>query len=402
MTAADVRPVPTVHRSHTVLLVVALALTGLTMRTAVTSVGAVLDDLEHGLHTSSGVAGLITTLPVICFAGVGSLAPRLAARTGPHRLLVLALLVSAVGLAARAVVGSIWIFLLLSILGLSGGAVANVLLPSLVKLHFPDRIGPMTAVYTTALAVGTTVAAGLTVPIGELGDGWRFGIGSWALFAAVAVLPWLPTVVHEIRPRVDQHRLSARSLVRSRTAWALTAFFAAQSTTAYMAFGWMARFMHAHGVAESTAGWMVALMSALGIPVSMAIPNVPSRHHRALVMSLGGCFACAYVGLGLAPVGGAWVWMVLYGIGNGMFPLALTMIGLRSRTPETTAALSAFVQAIGYIVAGTGPLLFGVLYGATGSWTLPLMLLWIALGLSLITGWLACAPRFVDDELVAQ
>ncbi len=290
----------------------------------------------------------------------------------------------------------------MSALGLSGGAVANVLLPSLVKLHFPARIGRMTAVYTTALAVGTTIAAGLTVPIGDLGDGWRFGIGSWALFAAIAVLPWLPTVVHEVRPRLDQHRLSARSLVRSRTAWALTAFFAAQSTTAYMAFGWMARFMHAHGVAQSTAGWMVALMSALGIPVSMVIPNVPARHHRALIMSLGGCFALAYVGLGVAPVGGAWVWMVLYGIGNGMFPLALTMIGLRSRTPETTAALSAFVQAIGYIVAGTGPLLFGVLYGATGSWTLPLMLLWISLGLSLVTGWWACAPRFVDDELVAQ
>jgi CP family cyanate transporter-like MFS transporter len=372
------------------------------MRTAVTSVGAVLDDIEHGLHTSSGVAGLLTTLPVVCFAGLGAISPRLAARIGPHRLLVIALFISAVGLAARAVVGSIWIFLLLSVLALTGGAVANILLPSLVKLHFPDRIGAMTAVYTTALAVGTTIAAGLTVPIGELGNGWRLGIGSWALFAVVAVLPWLPTVVHEIRPRLDKPRLSALSLVHSRTAWTLTAFFAAQSTTAYMAFGWMARFMHDHGVAESTAGWMVALMSALGIPVSMVVPNVPQRHHRAVIMALGGCFAVAYIGLGLAPVGGAWVWMTLYGIGNGMFPMALTMIGLRSRTASTTAALSAFVQAIGYIVAGTGPLLFGVLYGATNSWVLPLSLLWVSLVLSLVTGWRACAPRFVDDELRAS
>ncbi|HEY2273138.1 MAG TPA: MFS transporter [Jatrophihabitantaceae bacterium] len=393
---------PQVHRSSAALLIVALALTGLSMRTAVTSVGAVLDDIESGLHTSSGIAGLLTTLPVICFAGLGWVAPRLAASVGPHRLIVIALLVSAAGLASRAAVSSVWLFLVLSLLALTGGAVANVLLPSLVKLHFPDRIGAMTAVYTTALAVGTTIAAGLTVPIGDLGSGWRFGLGSWALFAAVAVLPWLPTVAREVRPRLDQPRLSARALVHSRTAWTLTAFFAAQSTTAYMAFGWMARFMHAHGVGESTAGWMVALMSALGIPVSMVLPNVPARHHRAVVLSLGACFAAAYVGLGAAPVSGAWVWMVLYGIGNGMFPLALTMIGLRSRTSDTTAALSAFVQAIGYIVAGTGPLLFGVLYGATGSWTLPLTLLWISLGLSLITGWLACTPCFVDDELRAR
>ena len=31
---------------------------------------------------------------------------------------------------------------------------ANVLLPSLVKLHFPDRIGLVTAIYTTALSSG--------------------------------------------------------------------------------------------------------------------------------------------------------------------------------------------------------------------------------------------------------
>lgn len=402
MTAADVQPVGERQRSHTAVLVIALALTGLTMRTAVTSVGAVLDDLEHGLHTSSGMAGLLTTLPVICFSGIGWVAPRLAAHLGPHRLLVYSLLLSAVGVVARAAVDSIWIFLLLSVLGLSGGAVANVLLPSLVKLHFPNRIGPMTAVYTTALAVGTTVAAGLTVPIGDVGSGWRFGLGSWALFAVVAVVPWLPTVLHEVPPGLEHHRLSARALVHSKTAWALTAFFAAQSTTAYMAFGWMARFMHAHGVSESVAGWMVALMSAVGIPVSMVLPNVPPRHHRAVVMGLGCCFAVAYVGLGLDPVGGAWVWMVLYGIGNGMFPLALTMIGLRSRTSDTTAALSAFVQAIGYIIAGTGPLLFGVLYGATGSWVLPLSLLWISLALSLVTGWLACKPCYVDDELVRR
>src|SRR5207248_9746878 len=65
-------------------LVAALAVTGLSMRTAVTSVGAALDDLQAGLHVSSGVAGVITTLPVICFAGVGAATPRLSRVTGSH------------------------------------------------------------------------------------------------------------------------------------------------------------------------------------------------------------------------------------------------------------------------------------------------------------------------------
>lgn len=382
------------------LLVCALALTGLSMRTAVTSVGAVLDDIEHGLHTSSGVSGLLTTLPVVCFAGVGALAPQLAARTGPHRLLVFALLASAFGLVTRALAGSVWLFLVLSLVALIGGAIANVLLPSLVKLHFPDRIGSMTAVYTTALAVGTTAGAGLTVPIGHLGDGWRLGLGSWALFVVIAILPWLPTLRGERRN--EQQRAPLATLLHSRTAWILTGFFATQSMQAYIAFGWFARFMHSHGVSEGTAGWMVAVLSAMGIPISMVAPNVPQRHQPALLSALGACSAVSYAGLGLAPVGGAWVWMVLAGLGSGMFPVALTMIGQRSRTAELTAALSAFAQSIGYIVAGTGPLLFGVLYGATGSWVLPLVLLWLALVLAWTLGLLACTDRFVDDELAAE
>jgi CP family cyanate transporter-like MFS transporter len=91
--------------------------------------------------------------------------------------------------------------------------------------------------------------------------------------------------------------------------------------------------------------------------------------------------------------------MVLAGTGGGMFPLVLTMIGLHARTAETTGALSAFVQAIGYIVAGSGPLLFGVLYGTTGHWGAPLALLFVAAAIAFVTGWLASRPSFVDDEL---
>jgi MFS transporter, CP family, cyanate transporter len=384
------------------LLISALALTGVSMRTAVTSVGAVLDDIESGLHTSSSISGVLTTLPVVCFAGLGAITPRIAARIGVHRSLVAALVVSAVGMITRALVSQVWVFLVLSVLALAGGAVANVLLPGLVKTHFPDRIGAMTAVYTTALAVGTTAGAGLTVPIGDLGGGWRFGIASWALFVVIAVLPWLPTLRHDSPLGTGTHRVSAAALVHSRTAWILTAFFGMQSMQAYITFGWFERFLHAHGLSASTAGWLVALLSALGIPTSMVAPNVPQRYHRLMIHVLALCFAGAYIGLGVAPVGGAWVWMVLSGIGNGMFPVALTMIGLRSRAPETTGALSAFVQAIGYIVAGAGPLLFGVLYGATGSWVLPLALLWVALVLAWITGLLACTHRYVDDELRVQ
>jgi CP family cyanate transporter-like MFS transporter len=316
-----------------------------------------------------------------------------------HRLLVIALVLMTAGLALRATVDQLWLFVLLSLVALVGGAVANITLPIIVKRDFPDRIGRMTALYTTALAVGTTAGAGLTVPVGELADGWRFGLGSWALLSALAVLPWLSMLRHDVVEPLQRNAIVARELLRSRTAWALTIFFAAQSFQAYIGFGWFADFLHAHGDSKSTAGYLVALMAGLSIPVSMIAPTIPANRHRALVCVLGAAYLVSYVGLSLAPIGGAIVWMVLSGIGSGMFPLALTLIGLRARTAATTGVLSAFVQSIGYIVAGTGPLLFGVLHDATGAWAAPLALLFVALVVAVVSGWVASGPCYVDDEV---
>jgi CP family cyanate transporter-like MFS transporter len=384
------------------LLVVAFFLTGLSMRTAATSIGPVLDDLEDGLHTGAAMDGLITGLPVICFAAVGALTPRMARRIGTERLLVAALTVATAGMVLRVVVGTGPTFAELSILALSGGAVSNVLLPSLVKRYFPDRIGRMTALYTTALAVGTTLAAGLTVPIGDLGDGWRLGLGSWALINAIAILPWLPTLRLDRRQATASPGVAATRLAVSPTAWALTAFFAFQSTQAYIAFGWFAKFLHGHDISSHTAGWMVALFSAVSIPVSMVVPTFASTHLRMVITALCLFTLAAYVGMALAPNGGAWLWMVLAGVGSGTFPVALTMIGLRARNAESTAALSSFVQSIGYVVAGTGPLLFGVLYGTTQQWALPMAVLFVALLVTYLAGMAASRERFVDDELPAS
>jgi CP family cyanate transporter-like MFS transporter len=387
---------------HRWLIVVAIVLTGLTMRVAVSSVGAVLDDVEAGLGLSSGAAGVITTLPVIAFAGIGYLGPRLAHRLGEHRLLAAALLAATAGLALRAVVGNLWLFGLLSMLALTGGAIANVLMPALVKRHFPDQIGRMTAVYTTSLAIGTTAAAGLTVPLVDLdGGSWRFGIGSWAALTLVAILPWLPSLPAD-RPLAEHRpvRVSVSRMARSRLAWALALMFGTQSFQAYIAFGWFANFFRHHHLAATEAGLLVAFYSGLSIPISMIIPALAVRGQRPIVALLAIAAAASYLGMLVAPVGGAWLWMLLGGIGSGMFPLTLTMIGLRSREVASTAALSAFVQSGGYLVAGSGPLLVGLLLDLTGNdWTWPLVLLLVAVTLSGSFGWYAARPRYVEDEL---
>ena len=161
------------------MLVAAMLLAAVNLRTAVTSVGPVLDEVSTGVGLSGGTAGLLTTLPVLSFALLGSLTPRLARRYAERRVLCASLLLMAAGLLARSLVSAAVPFLLLSVVALAGGAMGNVLLPVLVKRHFPDRIGPLTAAYTTALAVGLTASAALTVPLAALRGGpgeWRLGL----------------------------------------------------------------------------------------------------------------------------------------------------------------------------------------------------------------------------------
>ena len=389
------------------LLITGLILTGFTMRTAVSSVGSVLDNIQDSLHTSSAGVGVLTTLPVVVFALIGLRTPKLAARFGPHRVLVVSLVVTAIGIATRELVSNLWGYLALSVLALASGAVSNVVMPGLVKRYFPGEVGRMTAIYSTSLAIGATSAAGLTVPIGSLAggsaaSGWRLGTASWAIVIALAIVPWLSTLRGDRPVGVAQPTISARAMLHSRTAVVLMLFFGSQSTQAYISFGWYARFLHEHSITTATAGAMVALYSGVSIPVSVIVPSVSPRHHRAVLLVLLSCWGAAYAGFGLAPHGGAWFWMVLAGIGSGSFPLALVLLGLRSRSPEVTTSLSAMAQAFGYLIAGAGPLLFGVLHGATHGWAASLALLWVALGFTLIFGWIACAPTIVDDELAAS
>ncbi|MGX7677773.1 CynX/NimT family MFS transporter [Jatrophihabitans sp. DSM 45814] len=389
------------RRQGGTLIVAGLILTGFTMRVAVTSIGPVLDELQDGLGISSGAAGFITTLPVLCFAAIGSNAPRLAHRFGYQRVLVTALLAAVIGVFTRALAGSLWLFVMLSVLALAGGAVANVLMPTLVKRHFPNQIGRMTAVYTTALAIGTTAAAAFTVPIAHAGGSWRVGIGFWAVLSAIALLPWLPTLSAD-RPERDavDTRVPMARLVHSRTVWALTIMFAFQSMQAYISFGWFAEFFRHEGLDETRAGLLVAFFSAVSIPVSIVIPSLAARGQRPLIAVMIGSAAIAYLGMLIAPVGGSWLWMCLAGIGGGIFPLNLTMIGLRSRAIAVTATLSGFVQTVGYVIAGGGPVLVGLMLGATNdNWTWPFVLLFIALGLSGAGGWYASRDVRVDDEL---
>jgi MFS transporter, CP family, cyanate transporter len=391
------------NRQGLLLVGTAIVLTGVNLRTAVNSVGPVLQEIEHGLGVSSAAAGVITTLPVLCFAALGFAGPPLAARFRDGHVLGAALLAMALGLVGRAAAGSFWLFVLGTVAAMAGGALGNVLLPGLVKRYFPGRTGLLVSAYGTAMAIGGTLASGATAAIAaRIGDGgWRWALGVWAGLAVVAVLPWLAIPA---RPGASAARHTAvrmRTLVHSRLAWSMTVMFGLQAMQAYVIIGWTAQYLRDQGMSAASAGLLVGLNAIIAIPVNALVPPLTVRPNlqRPLLVGFICCYLVGWTGLLAVPLTATWLWVTLLGLGLGTFAMVLTLMGLRARTPESTAALSTVTQGGGYLLAAVGPLLVGVLRGATGGYTGMFVLVYVGVALLLVTGWVVCRERYVDDEL---
>ena len=386
------------------LVTVAVLLLAINLRPVVNALGAVVPELRDATGLPASTTGLLLSLPTLAFAAMGLLAPMLAARLGAHRTVVAALLALLAGQVLRAAVPGVPTLFAGSLLALAGIAVANVLMPGLVRLHFPDRIPTVTAAYTTLLTVGGAAAAGLTLPVQRgLGGDWRLGIGLWAATAAVALVPWLLLVRRPgpAGPSGPGRRLPLRTLARSRIAWSLAVYFGCQAMVAYVVFGWLAEILVESGMTDTAAAAQVSIAIAVGIPLAAVVPPLLGRSRRpALVVgALALCYLLAFAGLIVSPTSPVVLWSVLIGIGTGAFPLALTLIALRARSGLATTSLSAFTQCTGYLIASVGPLGFGLLFDLSGGWDVPLLALGAVVLVQIGAGVLAVRQRYVEDEL---
>ncbi|HEY0531787.1 MAG TPA: MFS transporter [Actinoplanes sp.] len=358
------------------IAVVAVLLTAFNLRLAVTSVGPVLDEIRAAFGMSDTVAGLLTSVPVLCFAVFGLAAPRLARRVGAARVILAGLALLTVGLIIRPFVPDTAVFLLFSVVALAGIAVVNVLLPVIVKEQFPDRVGAMTGFYSVALNAGASIAAAATVPLTDAFGGWRLGLACWAVIALIALPSWFPL----LRGRAEEVRQEAPApdvrLTRSPVAWALALFFGLQATGAYVIIGWLPQIYRDAGIPAEEAGLLFAVASVLAVPMSFLLSAITGRmrSQSGLAAALAVAGMAGWAGMWWSPAAAPWLWAILLGISNAAFPLVLTMIALRGRTPAVVVRLSAFAQGVGYLIAIPGPILIGFLHDRSGGWRVPLTL----------------------------
>ncbi|GAB6856235.1 MFS transporter [Microbacterium xylanilyticum] len=422
------------------LAVLGIVLVAFSLRSAVASLSPVVDHVARDFPMPSAVVGLIGTAPPVCFALFGLLTPLIERRLGLERVAVIALGAVTVGLIARGLAVDATTLLVATALVFAGVGMANILMPPLVKKYFPDRLGLMMTLYTTVMAISTFLPPLVAVPVADLA-GWRTSLAMWAVFALAGTIPW---IVMLLRSRADAATPAATQakeaeaapadaqgpagealsfedatvlstgpiitapsssrvfsrLLRIPLAWTLAAVFGTSASMAYTAFAWLPTILVEHaGATSQQAGLLLSLFAFTGLPASLIVPVLIVRFRATTPLYVVGALGAAagLIGLLLAPAPAlVWLWVLLYGLAGLMFPLALVLISIRAREPETAVALSGFVQSVGYVLAAVFPLLLGILHGATGGWQVPLIVLTALVVASVPAGVYAGRPVTVE------
>lgn len=387
------------------LALVGIVLVASTLRTAVASLSPILDRVEQEIPLSTALVGLLGMLPPLCYAVFGILTPVVSRRAGLEPLLIAALVALCVGLAGRGLAPTAGWLLAASALTFAAVGVGNVLLPPLVKRYFPDRIGQLTSLYVTALAVSTFVPPLVAVPVAEAA-GWRASLAVWAAFAVLALVPWAALLLHPRRTDPAELPEEAepgllRHAMRSPLAWSLAIVFSVPGFNAYAIFAWLpAMLADTAGTSPAEAGALLALYAAVGLPAAFVVPVIAERHGRIRTLIAVGVVSLVlgYLGLLLAPGTATWLWVALAGTGPLLFPLALVLVNLRTRTHAGAVALSGFMQSSGYLIVAVAPLAVGLLHEWTGGWTVPLLLLLASAIPAAIAGIVVARPAQLEDE----
>lgn len=366
---------PSPASQRPVLLIVGILFIAMALRAPVTGVPPLVGLIREQLGLSNTAAGMLITLPLLAFAVVSLVSAGMARRHGLERSLFFALLLIGGGIVLRSQ-GQAWaLYAGTAVIG-SGIAIGNVLLPSLLKRDFPQRVAGLTSAYVLTMSIAAGAASALAVPLASLAGGdWRFSALCMLVIPLAGVLLWLPQLANHTPPASSTaHAPHGGRLWRSPLAWQVTLYLGINSFVFYVGVSWLPAILRDAGYSAERAGSLHGLLQLMSAGPALFLAPVVRRmrDQRAAAFCSAAASLVAFTGLIVAP-GWATLWIVLLGLGTGGgIILGLMFVGLRASHAQQAAALSGMAQCIGYLFAASGPTLVGALHDRLGGWSVAL------------------------------
>lgn len=385
-----------------ILKAMPLFFVGMTLRPLTTSVGPVLPEIRAEFGLSATAASLVSTLPILMFGFGAMLVPRLLNRVTPNRAVSVALVALAIGGTLRLVPTVAVLYLGTIVIGL-GVAVGNVVPSIITRRDFPKNIGGVMGMIAGAISISAAIAALITYPLTKAIGSWRGALELWAILPLIAWVVWRFYRHTETVDATLTTPRDMRALFRNKLAWALVFYFGFQSMNYHSMNAWLPSILRDSGIDPTIAGKQLALLVLLGFPAGLLVPPLAAKFKSQVMLCVSFViiFAIGLVGIYLfATTGwwpnGTWLWVSLLGIGLGSsFPLALTLVLLRSDSHETARDLGSFMQGGGYMISAIGPLTLGLLKDLTHTWGAAFIALAVALLIQLLSGIVISRPGVI-------
>ena len=373
-------------------LLIGILLISANLRAPLTSVGSLVPIIRDSLGVSNSVIGTITTVPLLAFAIVSPFAPKLAHRFGLERTIFVSMIILLIGTVLRYVTGVGTLFIGTALIGIAI-SFGNVLIPGMVKMSFPLRVGAITGLYAVIMNVFGALASGVSVPLANIESfGWQGALAVWGIVTVIALFIWAPQLKNPTKMPVAEDDQKKTNMWASFTAWQVTLFMGLQSLMYYTVLTWLPDILQASGYSESTAGWLLSLQLFALIPMTFIIPIIAGKmdNQKLLGALTGIVFTLGILGLMSSNFYIILISVILLGIACGTgFSLSMMFFTLRTKNVTEASDLSGMAQSFGYLLAALGPVLIGLLQDLFHSWTMPLILLLICGAIILIVGFLA-------------
>lgn len=356
-------------RKHSVFLVLGIFLLGACMRTPITSIPTVINNIAATLGVQATSLGILTTLPLICFGVFAPFVPIISRRLGNELTIAIITVILFIGSYMR-IINQPLLFVSTILVGLAI-TFMNVLLPAIITDNMPAKIGTMTSLYTLSMTFFSVFGAGLSAPIAQK-TSWQFVVQLISLIALITFIVWLPNVRFNRRDKAVTTSKTA-SVWQNKTAWFMLFYFGLASLIFYTLVAWLPTMAIAAGISANTASLLAGLFQLASVPTSFLMPILAVRtHNRTRLIVIAAVATLVGIVALMIPIHSV-IYFAIINIILGLataatFSLTMTMFGLKTKTPEQTRNLSGMAQSIGYLIAAVGPVLTGALQNMTHSW----------------------------------
>ena len=380
-------------KKNKLIILLGIIVLGMLLRTPITSVGAISGNLKQLLNINNTMVGFITTIPLIAFALFSSAVIKISHKIGLEKTILLAAIVTTLGLTLRFYLNTSIFFLATFIIGL-GITVGNVLLPGLTKKYFPENLGVMTGFYAVVMTISASIAAGISYPIASSNIinekfSTALAVNIWLVVAVVNVIIYSVIAKGKKVEVFENEEKVTKNLLKNLKLWSITISMGLQSALFYCSVSWFAEIMISKGFSPEMAGLLLSISQFAQFPSTFLVPVMADKLKNKMIIPVTITVGYIVALLGIVITNANFslmaIWIIIYALsGGGSFSYVMYLFSAKSKNEKESATVSGLAQSGGYLIAAIFPPLLGYIRDIS-NWNIALYVLLITAGILFIS-----------------